>query len=410
MALDYGMILNQPSLNQQFQQGIGQYLGIREAEDQAKMREQAQQQADAQAQRQAEFGQAFGQAYQSGNSKDLTALIAQYPEQYQQIKEAAGFQDEQKSKAMGSLGLQLNSLISSGNLQGAAGVIAQNQDVLRNAGPGYEPEGLMKRLAEDPQGLAKQADSFSLLALGPEKYYEVTGNREKLATQQRGQDVQIRGQDIQQQEGAANRINAMNIKQLTLQDKALDRQISAMNTAAANETNDLKRDELRLKIADKQQQLDTTRQELGVQKEKQASVINEALQIAKDLQSNPSLPSAVGTVSTMLPTMSGETQDVINKANTLQAMLTAENLKLMTGVLSETDLALLKSLSSGINITDSGIKGSLKGVKERLKQVQDKLELAQKNAQKTAPAGQPSAATPSAAPDVDALLNKYAPR
>jgi len=112
----------------------------------------------------------------------------------------------------------------------------------------------------------------------------------------------------------------------------------------------------------------------------------------------------------MLPTMSGETQDVINKANTLQAMLTAENLKLMTGVLSETDLALLKSLSSGINITDSGIKGSLKGVKERLKQVQDKLELAQKNAQKTAPAGQPSAATPSAAPDVDALLNKYAPR
>ena len=155
--------------------------------------------------------------------------------------------------------------------------------------------------------------------------------------------------------------------------------------------------------------MDTTRQELGVQKEKQASVINEALQIAKDLQSNPSLPSAVGTVSTMLPTMSGETQDVINKANTLQAMLTAENLKLMSGVLSETDLALLKSLSSGINITESGIKGSIKGVKERLAQVQNKLELAQKNLQKPA-AGQPSAATPASAPDVDALLNKYAPR
>jgi len=61
--------------------------------------------------------------------------------------------------------------------------------------------------------------------------------------------------------------------------------------------------------------------------------------------------------------------------------LTAENLDLMSGVLSETDLLLLKDLSSGLNLikNDQGrtvrVAGSKEGVETRLGEILEKLEL-----------------------------------
>jgi hypothetical protein len=413
MALDYGMILNQPSASSQIQQGIGSFMQIREMEAQAKMREQAQMQAQAQAERQGMFQQAFGQAFQSGDRKQLAALMGEFPDQYEQIKGALGFQDEQKATALGSLGVQLSQFAAT-DPQAAANLIAQNADVLRSAGPGYEPEALLQTLQQDPAALADRADKFSLLALGPEKYFDVTGARAKIDAQLSGQAVQMRAQDIQQQEGAANRANAMSMKQLTLMDKKLDREVQRLGQAAASETNELRRQELDLKVQEKREELERVRSERVEQKEKQGRVVSEALQLTQDLLKDPSLSNAVGTATTAIPTLSGRTQDIVNKATALQAMLTAENLKLMTGVLSETDLALLKALSSGLNITENGIKGSLEGVTQRLNRIQEKLIAAQAKFQGGSSGAQPTApsqaAAPQAAPDVDALLNKYAPR
>lgn len=159
----------------------------------------------AKAERQAAFLPAFQQALQSQDKGAITQLMTQYPEQFETIKQVTGFQNEQKSNALGSLGLQLNNLINTGNVQGAAQLIAQNADVLRSAGPGYEPEKLLSRLQQDPNGLAQQADMFSLIALGPQKYYDVTGKRDELATQQQGQAITLEGIRSREREGAANR-------------------------------------------------------------------------------------------------------------------------------------------------------------------------------------------------------------
>lgn len=204
MALDYGVILNQPSAGEQIQQGIGQFLGIREAEAQAAIREAQMQQEQQQAERQAAFGQAFGAAFQSGDRNQVMALMGQFPEQYDQIKGALGFQDEQRANTLGTMGIQLGQLAQT-SPQAAAQFIAQNADVLRQAGPGYEPDQLIASLKQDPAGFAKRAELLSAVALGPQKYFDITGQRAKIDAQLRGQDIQMRGQDIQQQEGAANR-------------------------------------------------------------------------------------------------------------------------------------------------------------------------------------------------------------
>lgn len=407
MALDYGVILNQPSAGEQIQQGIGQFLGIREAEAQAAIREAQMQQAQQQAERQAAFGQAFGTAFQSGDRNQVMALMGQFPEQYDQIKGALGFQDEQRANTLGTMGIQLGQLAQT-SPQAAAQFIAQNADVLRQAGPGYEPEQLIASLKQDPAAFAKRAELLSAVALGPEKWFDITGQRAKIDAQLRGQDIQMRGQDIQQQEGAANRASAMTLKQLTLADKSLDREVQQLGQLAAAETNDLKRQELQLKLQEKQQKLDQTRQELGAKQESTIANMTEAARLATELVDDPALPNAVGTISTMAPTMSGTTQDVINKANRLQSLLTVDNLKLMSGVLTDRDIAFLTNVASGLNVTEGGIKGSEKEVKRRLGEISVKMseKLSKLQPLPTTPVNQPAGG----AADVDALLNKYAPR
>lgn len=407
MALDYGVILNQPDANQQIQQGIGQFLGIREAEAQARMREAAMQQAEQQAQRQAQFQSEFGKAWQSGDRNQVVGLMGQYPDQLKEIQAALGFQDEQKAKTLGTLGIQLGSLAKM-NPQAAGQLIVQNAEALKQAGPGYDPQMLLDSLAKDPNAFADQAEKISLLALGPEKFFDVTGQQSKVAAQLRGQDITMRGQDIQQQEGAANRANAMTLKQLTLADKSLDREVQRLGQMASAETNDLKRQELQLKLQEKQQKLDQTRQELGAKQESTIANMTEAARLATELVDDPELSNAVGTVSTMAPTLSGATQDVINKANRLQSLLTVDNLKLMSGVLTDRDIAFLTNVASGLNVTEGGIKGSEKEVKRRLGEISTKMseKLSKLQPLPTTPI---NAAQPQAV-DVDALLNKYAPR
>jgi hypothetical protein len=411
MQLDYGVLLNQPSASSQINQGIGNFLQIREAEAIAKQREQAQMQAQAQAERQGMFQQAFGQAFQSGDRQQLANLMGEFPDQYEQIKGALGFQDEQKATALGSLGVQLSQFAAT-DPQAAANLIAQNADVLRSAGPGYEPEMLLQTLQQDPAALADRADKFSLLALGPEKYFDVTGARAKIDAQVRGQDIQIRGQDIQQQEGQANRANAMSMKQLTLMDKKLDRDVQRLGQSAASETNELRRQELELKLQEKRGQLEQTRKDLGAKQETTIANMTEAARLATELVDDPNLGNAVGTIGTMIPTMQGSTQDVINKANRLQSLLTVDNLKLMTGVLTDRDIAFLTNVASGLNVVDGGIKGSEREVKKRLGEISTKMseKLAKFQPQPTMPNPASPRAAPQAAPDVDALLNKYAPR
>lgn len=180
--------------------------------------------------RQQAFNTAFGKAYQSGDKNAVTNLIGQFPEQFAAIKQIAGFQDEQQNKAFGSLGLQLKGAIDSNNPQAAAQLIAANQDVLRNAGPGFEPEGLLAVLQKDPQALAKRADMFALTSLGLEQYYKVMGDRDGNLTTQRGQDITAagqklsaetarRGQDIQKSEGAADRASRINAAAINAQGK-----------------------------------------------------------------------------------------------------------------------------------------------------------------------------------------------
>lgn len=131
------------------------------------------------------------------------------------------------------------------------------------------------------------------------------------------------------------------------------------------------------KLTQQQQAIEKNQQGISdaeTQKQKAMQASKEALSLTRSLADNPKLGSVTG-VSAMTPTFNPESQDIINQANQLLALLTADNLKLMSGVLSETDIKMLRDLSSGLNVSEKGIKGSEQAVRARLSDIAQKLEM-----------------------------------
>lgn len=84
------------------------------------------------------------------------------------------------------------------------------------------------------------------------------------------------------------------------------------------------------------------------QKKKAGSIKEESLRIVRDLLSDKSqIHSSVGSFDSKMPSMTESAVDFDNKLDTLRSLLTAENLGLMSGVLSESDLKIIADIGSG---------------------------------------------------------------
>lgn len=340
--VDYANALYMRNRGMQDQWGaaLGAMQDFAENKRRTEMEDLAIEQAQQQAERQGMFQQAFGQAFQSGDRQQLAALMGQFPDQYEQIKGALGFQDEQRAATLGSLGVQLSTLAAQ-DPNAAAQLIANNADVLRQAGPGYEPEGLLQTLQQDPAALADRADKFSLLALGPEKYFDVMGSRQKVQAQIRGQDVQVRGQDIQQQEGAANR--ALSARKLqsaearAAQRLAFDQDKFMLDMQQAQE-------KAQAKLAEGPQLSVNMEKELTTSIEKAGASQNSAQsleQLANQFESERPTPGMFGKASDMFTNITGQ-EDYLKSLRTKYIGLRNSQLvaNLPPGVASDKDIEM----------------------------------------------------------------------
>lgn len=105
----------------------------------------------------------------------------------------------------------------------------------------------------------------------------------------------------------------------------------------------------------------------------QLEMAGEAARVAENILNHPSFNAAVGTLQPIMPTFRAETQDVINEALRLESLLTVDNLKLMSGVLTDRDIKFLTRVGSGLNIDEGGIRGSESAVRNRLTEIVKRL-------------------------------------
>lgn len=354
-----------------FLQGLQTAGAYQQVQQQRAAAEQAQQQQAALQQ----FQKDWQLAYASGDPKQLDALMAKYPGQMETIQKAIGFRDDNHRMALGNAARDLRVAMSSGNPEAVAMAAQTHADTLGSVGA--TPQEIMQQFQQDPKGLLQTVDTVGMGALGVKDYFGVQNDqaqrqndRDKLAEQvrsnkageglqARGQDIQIRGQNISASNSAADR----DLKRLMLQEQVISNRLGQAKTELETQNLAAKLD------SNKREQ-----QELQQQKQTSLSYAAEASALAKSLASDPNLGDVTGTINTWTPVVKDSSQDVLNTANRLHSLLTSDNLKLMSGILTDKDITFLGNIASGLNITDKGIKGSEESIKKRLGAIAERID------------------------------------
>ena len=150
------------------------------------------------------------------------------------------------------------------------------------------------------------------------------------------------------------------------------------------EDNDLKREKLINELEQQEIKLEKDRKTLADGEKVKASKLTQvadAYKLATKLAGDENLSRITGTATGVEyePTFRPASADLINEANTLQNLLTVDNLDLFTGVLTQSDIDFLKSISTGLNITDKGIIGSEGAVRKRFEEISKRLKTALEN-------------------------------
>ncbi|EOG3907624.1 DNA transfer protein [Salmonella enterica] len=313
------------------------------------------------------FNQVHANAWATGDNSGLIKFAQENPAFVAQAQQAFSGLNEQQRNDMGDLAMKANVALSQGP-EAYSKFITDNKDRLNRVGA--NPDWMIQTGVQNPEQLSHMLTTMSLGALGPEKAFAVQDKMVGRQQEQQRINETIRNNDMTNARG----IRGQNI---SASNSAADRQIRLMQLKqdalvkqATSETNDLKKQELQLKIESNQQALQEKQQQ--VQKGKDMSY--EAAKLARSIASNPQLDVVTGSIQSRLPKFEGESLDIINQAQQLQSMLTAGNLGLLKGAMSDKDIAFLQSMSSGLNVGDNGIKGSYEATKKKLNIIADKLE------------------------------------
>ena len=355
-----------------------------------------------------------GQAYKM-NQFNLDTAKAQEAERIamnQQNQQAAQIKfanEQQKAKAAQTAGMFFNAL-NSGDVEGAkAIVIANSADVNSLGDPSFTSDRIVKML-DTPEGV-KQLTGSALgiiqMAGGPEQFAKFT--QAQLPSQQSQPDATAQIKNTAEYRRYTQAIN----NAAKSGDIELAKQIKAERDFFVNQVDPFARSYaggqgagaarieteqgLNPVLAERtaaqtaaQEGTATGQAELAkvqseAEKAKQATVDAEKIKarkidlsrqtakLAKEIAGSKNLEQVTG-VGAMLPTVNPESQDLILKAEQLLSLLTAENLSLMSGVLTDKDIQMLQTLSSGMRVTDKGIRGSAPAIKKRLNEIATSIE------------------------------------
>lgn len=228
--------------------------------------------------------------------------------------------------------------------------IDQNNAVLR--GTQLENTARARKMAKGPQNQFKTIQGRD----GNSYQVEVAPNGQLV-----GQPKMVEGlgqaqrkNDISKLPSGAERflppeiiVNPNSVDAVTFNKLAVDAVRKNKANPVVDPMDELNRQLKAAQVAEKQGKV----REIEDQQEKAAALKDQVVSLAKELQSHKGLDRSVGTLQGsglgQMVTMSGDSQDFINKHNRLKSLLTAENLGIMSGVLSESDLKVISDIAGG---------------------------------------------------------------
>lgn len=183
--------------------------------------------------------------------------------------------------------------------------------------------------------------------------------------------------------------------------------IAAANVSASREGNSLKRQELDLKVQDMINKRDATVRERVAEAESAKANIDNFLNTADQVLATPMgvVGSAAGPISARMPTLTQGTADFEALIEALGNQVTMSRIGEMKGVLSDSDLKVLRGSLQNLDLKQSP-EQLMKNVREaqRLMLKARKTAAAKFGIPETVPDTPAAAASPD---DIEALLKKY---
>lgn len=313
------------------------------------------------------FNQVHANAWATGDPSGLFKFAQENPAFVAQAQQAFSGLNEQQRNDMGDLSMRANVALSQGP-EAYSKFITDNKDRLNRVGA--NADWMIQTGIQNPEQLSHMLTTMTLGAVGPDKMLDYQDKmigrqqeQQKINETIRNNDMTnaraIRGQNISAANSAADR----ELQKLLLQQKVISNRLDQAKTEAEISN-------LNMKLQENQQK----QQDVQQQKQMSLGYAAEAATLAREIASDDSLGNITGSISSRIPTFQDSSQDLINKASRLQSLLTQDNLKLMSGVLTDRDITFLGNIASGLNITENGIKGSVGGVKKRLNAIASKLD------------------------------------
>ncbi|EFP5596111.1 phage DNA ejection protein [Escherichia coli] len=264
-------------------------------------------QAAKQQEAEAAFQKEYAAAIQSGDRQQVRDLMTKYPGQLEKIQSGMKWADEDQRNSIGTLAA--GARLASSSPEAMQSWLQNNAKELTRVG--VDPNSVAQMYQQNPSGFGEFVDHLGMAALGPIDYFNVQdkmagreidrgrlaetirSNQAGEALTARGQDIQIRGQNISAQNAALSR----EIQRAELQEKALDRQI-------ARESNQLKLEELKQKQADVRQKADIARADRQAAAQGAVDTFSTALDSLNEIEQSPGLSKAVG-IRSAFPTVPG---------------------------------------------------------------------------------------------------------
>lgn len=356
--------------------------------------DQAQQQAKlAQAQAQQQMGQDLRALAMNPNASgaDYAATITKYPQLADQLTKAWAPLNEQQKQSKLSDGTRIYAALANNRPDVAAQQLRDSATAKRNSGnerAAKEDEDMAAIIEADPLA-GRRMIGMSLAAnMGVDKFGQTLGqlgSEERAAEQAPAALAKLQGDAAKAGADAETaKVTAKYADQgamMDLQKKGWDikkiaadidiarenSRIAAMNAAISREGNDLKRQELGLKVAEAREKLDEKIRGKVAEAESSAATIDNTLNTIERIKKNPSLNSVLGslegkeyypnsTLGTMNPAGDGdERSDAIALIDTLGSQAFLSQLPAMkgAGALSDAEGKKLQAALTNLNRTQS---------------------------------------------------------
>lgn len=323
------------------------------------------------------------QAFTDGSPMAFAKLSAKYPGQREAFKQSWDILDTSQKDARFRDGAQLYNAINT-NPEYAKTLIDERIAATEQSGEDTSRLVSMKQALEvNPDALQKQV-AFTLSSLEPDKWKTITEsmqgeaaglgtlNPSDYTTESYASYIETKDPRVLERYTDPLKQQDMWLKQQNLE-------LNRLKSQLAKETNELKKQEIEQDIVKKKQDVETKSREAVEGVDLAVTNTTNALTLLNDIVGTEDKKGAVdlGSItgySAKLPTVSPEAQDDLNKITQFKDLLTLDNLKMMSGVLTDKDIQVLSSAASGLVIDDWGVKGSEKGVRNQLKVIQKKLQ------------------------------------